>query len=252
MLHDEMVRQGGFLFRWRSFLPLALVPVGLAAIQQSGLLDVWLGDALEEGWMLFCLGLAMAGQTLRAYTVGHVPVGTSGRNTRTQRAEALNTTGLYSVCRHPLYLANFIVFVGILLAVQVWWFLLIGVLAFWVYYERIMATEEAFLSQKFGHRYVDWAAQTPAFLPAFSRWRKPERVFSWKMVLRREPYGYFAIISAFFAIELVADLFIEGDTIADWLQHDMIWPLLFGLGGIAFLILRTLKKTTSLFSIENS
>lgn len=251
MLRDEMVRQGGFLFRWRSYFPLALVPLALAAILHSGALDLLLGEAGEEIWMLSCFLLAWAGQTLRAYVVGHVPTGTSGRNTRGQRADALNTTGLYSLCRHPLYLANFIVFIAILLAVQVWWFVLIGVLAFWVYYERIMAAEEAFLFRKFGQAYLDWAEKTPAFLPVLSRWRKPARGFSWKMVLRREPYGYFAIISAFFFIEVVSDLLVEGDSLVDWLRHDMVWLVLFAAGGVGFLVLRTLKKATRLFALDS-
>jgi len=248
MLRDEMVRQGGYLFRWRSFLPLALVPIGLGALQQSGLLDRWIGEAGEEWWMFFCLLLALAGQTARLLVVGYAPPGTSGRNTRAQRADVLNTTGLYSACRHPLYLANFIVLMGILLAVQVWWFVLIGGLAFWVYYERIMAAEEAFLAGKFGRPYQEWAAVTPAFLPAVNHWRKPVRPFSWKQVLRREYYGYFAIISAFFLIEVVADLLVEGDSLADWLRHDLIWPLLFVAGGAAFLTLRTIKKHTRLLA----
>lgn len=252
MLRDEMARQGGYLFRWRSYLPLALLPMALAAIQESGALDLLLGEAGEETWMLSCFGLALAGQTLRAYVVGHVPPGTSGRNTRAQRADALNTTGFYSLCRHPLYLANFIVFVGILLAMQVWWFVVIGVLAFWIYYERIMAVEEGYLHRKFGQAYAEWAARTPAFLPALGQWQRADRDFSWKMALRREPYGYFAIIAAFFFIEAVSDLLIEGDSLSHWLRHDMIWSLLFAFGGIAFLVLRTLKKRTSLLSVEPS
>ena len=246
-----MVRQGGYLFRWRSYLPLTLLPAGLAAIQQSGALDLWLGPLGEDACMVFCLLLALAGQTIRVFVVGYVPAGTSGRNTHSQRAEVLNTTGFYSVCRHPLYLANFIVFTGILLAVQMWWFVLIGVLAFWVYYERIMATEEDFLRRRFGAPYERWAAVTPAFLPAPGRWCRSDRAFSWRMVLRREPYGYFAIITAFFLIEVVSDLLVKGDPLADWLKQDMIWPLMFVLGGLVFGVLRTLKKKTNLFSLES-
>lgn len=248
MLRDEIVRQGGHLFRWRSFLPLALVPVGLGALPQSGLLEEWLGESGEEWWLYFCFLLALAGQTARLHVVGHAPPGTSGRNTRAQRAEVLNTTGLYSVCRHPLYLANFIVLMGILLAVQVWWFVLIGGLAFWIYYERIMAAEEAFLADKFGRAYEEWAAATPAFLPALRHWRTPVRPFSWKRVLGREYYGYFTIITVFFFVEVVADLWIEGDKLTDWFRHDFVWPLLFATGGTVFLTLRALKKHTRLLA----
>ena len=185
MLNKEMVRQGTRLFRWRSYLPLALLPIGIAAIWESGDFDRWLSEPVAELWVLFCFLIAMAGQAIRTYAVGHVPPGTSGRNTREQRAVRLNMTGLYSVCRHPLYLANFIAFSGILLAVQIWWFVILGVLAFWVYYERIMAVEEAFLFDKFGKPYAEWSGCTPAFIPAFRQWRQPDLQFSWKMVHKK-------------------------------------------------------------------
>lgn len=43
-----MVRQGGILFRWRSFLPLILVPVALAAVRETGDFDRWFGELGEE------------------------------------------------------------------------------------------------------------------------------------------------------------------------------------------------------------
>lgn len=250
MLKREMVQQGTRLFRWRSYLPLALLPIGIAAIGESGILDRWLGEFGEELWVLFCFLVAMFGQAIRTYAVGHVPPGTSGRNTREQRAVRLNTTGLYSVCRHPLYLANFIAFAGILMAVQVWWFVILGVLAFWIYYERIMAVEEAFLLEKFGKPYDDWSARTPAFIPAVGQWRAPDLPFSWKMALRREPYGYFAIISAFFVIEFVADVIVRGENFTSWLHEDAVWPIIFAVGAVIFLCLRALKKHTRLLHPE--
>ena len=50
MLNKEMVRQGTRLFRWRSYLPLALLPIGIAAIWESGDFDRWLGEPVEEQW----------------------------------------------------------------------------------------------------------------------------------------------------------------------------------------------------------
>ena len=76
----------------------------------------------------------------------------------------------------------------------VWWLPVIYVLAFWLYYERIMFAEESFLRQKFGETYQQWAATTPAFLPRFSQWRKPSLPFSWLNVLRREYSGLMIVI----------------------------------------------------------
>ena len=100
-------------------------------------------------------------------TVGYVPRGTSGRNTRKQVAEVLNTTGMYSVVRHPLYVGNFIMWLGISLFFHLWWFTLLIALIFWVYYEKIMYAEEAFLEEKFGEQFLALGRKNPAFYPSF-------------------------------------------------------------------------------------
>ena len=48
-----------------------------------------------------------------------------------------------------------------------------------------------------GQRYVDWADRTPAFLPAFGRWRAPSDPFNFRVVLRREYSGLFQLVLAF-------------------------------------------------------
>ncbi len=56
--------------------------------------------------------ISFFGLALRVIVVGHAPYGTSGRNTREQVADTLNTTGMYSIVRHPLYLANYLIILG--------------------------------------------------------------------------------------------------------------------------------------------
>ena len=60
--------------------------------------------------------------------MGFAPRGTSGRNTLGQVAEVLNTSGMYSVVRNPLYLGNFVIWLGLALFIKVWWCILIVVL----------------------------------------------------------------------------------------------------------------------------
>jgi hypothetical protein len=53
-LDDEFRKQGEWLFRWRSFLPLILVPlIGIALAQ----LNVESIDRWGDSWDYFCLGV---------------------------------------------------------------------------------------------------------------------------------------------------------------------------------------------------
>ena len=46
------------------------------------------------------------------------------------------------------------------------WFAVLMLLFLIIYLERIIATEEEFLTEKFGDAYRDWAAEVPAFFRA--------------------------------------------------------------------------------------
>ena len=97
--------------------------------------------------------------------MGFVPKDTSQRNTGRPQAAALNTTGLYSLVRHPLYVGNYLMWLGVALFTGAWWAPVIVSLVFWLYYERIMFAEEEFLRRRFGGDYTAWASTVPAFLP---------------------------------------------------------------------------------------
>jgi protein-S-isoprenylcysteine O-methyltransferase Ste14 len=93
----------------------------------------------------------MVGVAVRFVTIGFAQANTSGRNAKSgQIADSVNRKGMYSLCRHPLYLGNLIMYVAILLFTKSPLFALAGALGLFIYYERIFAAEEAFLSQKFG------------------------------------------------------------------------------------------------------
>jgi len=51
---------------------------------------------------------------------------------------------MYSMVRNPLYLGNFFMGLAPVLFMHTWWLCVIYVLAFILYYERIIVKEEAF------------------------------------------------------------------------------------------------------------
>ncbi|MEX2317175.1 MAG: methyltransferase [Pirellulales bacterium] len=241
-LNDEFVAQGNWLFRWRSYLPFTFVVlVGIAYTQFAWPFH---SEFLHNIWEFVCLAISFFGLLVRMLTHGHTPARTSGRNTSRQVARQLNTAGMYSVVRHPLYLGNFLIGLGILLLLWVWWLPVIYTLAFWVYYERIMFAEEAFLEEKFGKEFTDWSAVTPAFWPKLSRWRQPELGFSWRKVLGREYTGLIVVVLGHTGIEFFEHIMVH---------HRLGWKpfwIVFSIGGtIAYLVLRELKRKTTLLDV---
>ncbi len=234
-LKKEIEKTGNWLFKWRSYIPLLFIGIILTSIKNFKYLDN--SHNIDQIWEIFCLTISFLGLGIRIYTVGYTPRGTSGRNTKRQKAEELNMTGFYSLLRHPLYLGNFFIWLGISMFVHNLWITVMIILIFWLYYERIMFAEEAFLSEKFGERYRIWADKTPAFLPSFKNWEKPCGSFSVKKVLSNENNSFFAIICSFTFLELLGDLFVEKK-----FYLDFMWAVIFSIGFVIYSILRILKK----------
>ncbi len=167
-----MVRSGTYLFRRRSYLPLLFLPVVVLVLENFSYLGE--SETIDHLWELFCVAVAASGLSLRALTVGYVPSHTSGRNTKQQKAHTLNTTGMYSIVSHPLYLGNFLIWLGVALFAHTWWFVLIVILAFWIYYERIMFAEEEFLRTRFGAEFEGGPGEPPpSFLPSATGYHQP-------------------------------------------------------------------------------
>jgi protein-S-isoprenylcysteine O-methyltransferase Ste14 len=232
---DKLRNQGNWLFRWRSFLPLFVVPLFIVSLRYFTYPER--NHLLDRLWELFCFSISLLGLAIRIYTVGFVPSGTSGRTTSKPKAKELNTTGMYSVVRHPLYLGNFVIWIGIVLAVHSILLTAFCFSAFYLYYIRIIIAEEAFLSEKFGKNFTLWADKTPTLIPKFKLWRKSTRPFSWQVVLSREYHAFLTITASFLAIEIVSDRFYKGKWQLDWL-----WLTIFCIGLLTFIVLRTLKK----------
>ena len=236
-LREEFESAGSWLFRWRSYLPLVLIGIFLLALRQFEYPGH--SEQLDHIWEAVCLLISFCGLGIRILTIGYAPRGTSGRNTKKQVAETLNTTGLYSITRNPLYLGNFFMGLGIALFAHLWWLTLIYILTFWLYYERIIFAEEAYLKSKFGDVFHEWANRTPVFVPRFGHYRKPDMPFSWKSVLRREYNGFFAVIAAFFVFETVGEIFAAG-----MFDIDKGWIVIVIAAFVVWATLRILKKRT--------
>ncbi len=240
-LREEFESSGNWLFRRRSYLPLLMV--GLAIVALRNFKYVYYNGFFDKVLELLCLVIAFMGIGIRVYTVSSVPKGTSGRNTKGQVADTLNTTGIYSILRHPLYLGNFLVWFGLVTSVRSCWFTAIAVLIFWLYYERIMFAEEEFLRRKFGKEYLAWSARTPAFFPKFKNWKRSDRPFNLLAGIGSEYSTVFMTIALFTVLDMLEDRIVQGH-----FSLDGLWTPIFVAGLVWYLIVRFLKKRTTLLS----
>jgi len=207
-LIEEMDNTGNWLFKRRSYLPLVMYLFGALILYLEPEHNFVLPTSLFSG--LICLGVSFIGIIIRAIVIGYIPKATSGRNTTEQVAETVNTRGIYSLVRHPLYLGNFFMWLGIILYVGNVWFCIVSCLLFWLYYERIMFAEEIFMQKKFGVKYGEWAKDVPPFFPKFNGYKKSKMSFSLKNVLKREYSGFLAVFVSFFLLNFLKNYFQTG------------------------------------------
>lgn len=228
---EELATTGDVLFRWRSYAPLALVPLFVLTLADER-------EPTPYAWELLCFVVAFSGLLLRAFVVGTAPQGTSTRGTRRPTADSLSTLGAYSIVRHPLYVANTLIALGCSLLSGTWYLPLIVVLLSFIYHERIAAREEAFLQSAFGDRFRAWAAEVPAMIPALGNYRPAAVPFQLRKVAMQESHGLCAIGTAFLVLDTVEDSARLG-----YFHVDVRWLALFMATLIPFLVVLVVKKS---------
>ena len=178
-LQTELKTQGAYLFKNRSYLPLLFLVAGLVVYLYGEYTEPVDLEKLTFGYYEFiCLAVSLTGLFIKIITIGYTPKNTSSRNTSEgQIADEINTTGTYSLSRHPLYLGNFFIWLGVAMLSENLWFTIAFILLYWLYYEGIMYPEENFLIDKFGDVYLDWAIHIPAFLPSLKNYVRPKYPF---------------------------------------------------------------------------
>ena len=242
-LVHELERSGNWLFRRRSWLPVVFIAAGIAALYLTNRQAIIFNLTPE----LLFLGVSLLGEAVRVYTVGHAAKNTSGRNTVAgQIADELNTTGIYSLVRHPLYIGNFLMWLGPVLFVRSPVFLIIFILVYWLYYERIIFAEEQFLRKKFGDAYDIYSEKVRAVLPRFKGFVKPSLPFSLKSVLKREYNSFVNIFLIFTLLDLFRNYFLSGRIYLTPMWIYMTVPTL-----IIWLVIRLMHKKTGLLKEDD-
>lgn len=241
-LVHEFENSGNWLFKRRSWLPVVIILAGLLMLY-LGNRQAIIFDLRDE--MIF-FGISMAGQLIRVFTVGYTPKNTSGRNTAAgQVADELNTTGIYSVIRHPLYVGNLLMWLGPVLFLRSAWFTVVFFLVYWLYYERIIFAEEQFLRRKFGEAYDKYSEKVKSFIPFHVRYVSCTLPFSFRNVLKREYNSFFNVFAVFAVLDISRNFILT-----EKLSVTPVWMWLFVAAAGIWLIVRVIKKATRWLEVE--
>lgn len=164
---SHLVGVGHWLYRHRGVLG------GIA------FLCLWVVAAPTTTRILLSLPLVLSGLVIRCWAEGYIGPSSRGRVIITDR---LITEGPYRYLRHPLYLGDLLLTLGVLLALApppfvVGLVLFLGLLE----YGLIINAEEWELNLRWGREYWRYRADTPLLLPKLHpRDKSPSQQFSFK------------------------------------------------------------------------
>jgi protein-S-isoprenylcysteine O-methyltransferase Ste14 len=183
------------LFRWRGWLPAPVIALLLWIVARSSSSPGLGGEAVDSALKGLGVVFALAGESLRFFTLGQVPEGTSGQGYALE-ASALNTRGPYAHVRNPLYLGNLGICAGLSLVANNAWTYAIGLGFFSIEYFFIIRAEESFLREKYGKRFEDYESSVPRWIPRFAAVNagRLRSTFDWARALKKEhnPFALWA------------------------------------------------------------
>jgi len=175
-------------------------------------------------WEICAFSVALFGLGFRFYTVGLTEGGG-----RSNAANCLDTTGPYSLVRHPLACANIVIITGLSMFPHGWVLPVVVMMIAVPYYRRRIRRDDAMLRAQFGADFERWAARVRALLPRRSGYVPPEQPFEWRCLTRRE-YSLGAVILLVPIVIDVVEDFVETMT----LVIDPLWSIV-AVFGIALL-----------------
>jgi protein-S-isoprenylcysteine O-methyltransferase Ste14 len=231
---------GNQFFKYRGQIPVLFFMLAFFLMHYFPAQNKW----LDQSNTLIAVSLVVLGHLIRALAVGKRAAHTSGRNRDEQVAEALNSTGIYSMVRHPLYLGNITTYMGWVVFTGIDWLIPTMLFGFLFYYRFIIYAEEQFLTRKFGQDYLDWKSATPLLLPAFWKFKANPQPFSFKTVLENEYSGIAASMTTAWVL-LAFQWYVLGQ-----FQEKSLLILAMALFIAVFTLgLRYLKKKTQFFKV---
>ena len=234
MKASSKLAYGNFLFKYRGILPVPIIIFSLVYYYFSYSYEI------TQFQYLLSLSISISGLILRVYAVGYAFQKTSGKNTAKQIAESLNTSGIYSVLRNPLYLANFLNWLGIVLLLSDIILTVFVTLFFAHIYYYIILVEENFLKEKFKKKYEEYLNLVPRIIPSLKNWKEPVTDFNIKKSLINIKNGLLGIAIVFNLINLIDNYKHSGKILEiNWLSYFLLFSIFFYFSNKLILNLRS-------------
>jgi protein-S-isoprenylcysteine O-methyltransferase Ste14 len=74
-------------------------------------------------------------------------------------ANSLQTTGIYSISRNPMYISLILIYAGLSFILGNWWNFILLPFLFLIVQEHVVKREEKYLERRFGQQYVDYRSK---------------------------------------------------------------------------------------------
>ncbi|MBE0665630.1 MAG: isoprenylcysteine carboxylmethyltransferase family protein, partial [Candidatus Aminicenantes bacterium] len=126
------------------------------------------------------------------------------------KADSLNTSGLYSLTRNPLYWGNGLIFAGLLTVYAQPLALAIFIVFLFLQYHFIVLAEESFLREQYGPDYEDYSRSVSRWLPLSGPYAPPGRPFDLKKVVFKENDSCFNLLLTALLILAWKESFFSG------------------------------------------
>ena len=189
---------GAVLFRHRWWLPLLFLGIPL----------VMPGSTSPFRWQIG-LALIVIGEAIRL--AGVAAAGTVTRR-RSRNVQRLVTYGIFAWVRNPLYVGNFLIWMGFVTISGVLWFLPAAILLFAVEYELIVRYEEGVLESIFGREYLDYKHSTPRWIPRPPKGEVPPAEYHWGEAFRSEISTFLQYAVLLLAFWIKSRVVVSGGT----------------------------------------
>lgn len=190
---------------------------------------------------------ALAGQCLRLAVIGFAYIKRGGKEGKVY-ADDLVIEGFYAHTRNPMYVANYLMTVGLGLMYGSPWVYFFVIPFFTYVYLSIVVAEENFLRGKFGPAYDEYCRKVNRFIPDFRGLRQSLEKFTydWKKVIRKEYGTFFGLVFALNFIPLWKIWCMHG---LESGKAEIFFRLLMTVSvGFGYFYVRRLKKTGKLES----